>query len=132
MRQLRRFPRDGIRRLQRQEAEPPRLLAYLAAAPDPRSALGRRHPLVAILALAAAAVLAAARSFAAIAEWATDAPSRSAPAPARTSWPACATWSSACSAGPGPGNLAAALRHHARDPARPLATLGITPPSSHP
>ena len=27
----------------------------------------------------------------------------------------------------GPGNLAAALRHHARDPARPLATLGITP-----
>jgi predicted transposase YbfD/YdcC len=27
----------------------------------------------------------------------------------------------------GPGNLAAALRHHARDPARPLATLGIIP-----
>jgi predicted transposase YbfD/YdcC len=27
----------------------------------------------------------------------------------------------------GPVNLAAALRHHARDPARPLATLGITP-----
>jgi hypothetical protein len=26
----------------------------------------------------------------------------------------------------GPINLAAALRHHARDPARPLATLGIT------
>jgi hypothetical protein len=26
----------------------------------------------------------------------------------------------------GPVNLAAALRHHARDPARPLATLGIT------
>jgi hypothetical protein len=57
-----------------QEAEPPHLLAYLAAVPDPRSALGRRHPLVAILALAAAAVLAGARSFAAIAEWATDAP----------------------------------------------------------
>jgi hypothetical protein len=32
----------------------------------------------------------------------------------------------------GPGNLAAALRHHARDPARPLATLGITPASNHP
>jgi len=31
----------------------------------------------------------------------------------------------------GPGNLAAALRHHARDPARPLATLGITPASNH-
>jgi hypothetical protein len=27
----------------------------------------------------------------------------------------------------GPVNLAAALRHHARDPARPLATLAITP-----
>jgi hypothetical protein len=26
----------------------------------------------------------------------------------------------------GPVNLAAALRHHARDPARPLATLEIT------
>ena len=34
--------------------------------------------------------------------------------------PACATSPSA------PVNLAAALRHHARDPARPLATLGIT------
>jgi hypothetical protein len=31
----------------------------------------------------------------------------------------------------GPVNLAAALRHHARDPARPLATLGITPGSNH-
>jgi hypothetical protein len=29
----------------------------------------------------------------------------------------------------GPVNLAAALRHHARDPARPLATLGIIPRS---
>jgi hypothetical protein len=28
--------------------------------------------------------------------------------------------------GAGLVNLAAALRHHARDPARPLATLGIT------
>jgi hypothetical protein len=56
-----------------QEAEPSHLLAYLATIPDPRSALGRRHPLVAILALAAAAVLAGACSFAAIAEWATDA-----------------------------------------------------------
>jgi len=27
----------------------------------------------------------------------------------------------------GPVNLAAALRHHARDPARPLATLAIIP-----
>ena len=27
----------------------------------------------------------------------------------------------------GPINLAAALRHHARDPTRPLVTLGIIP-----
>jgi predicted transposase YbfD/YdcC len=57
-----------------QEAEAPQLLAYLAAIPDPRARSGRRHPLVAILALAAAAVLAGARSLAAIAEWAADAP----------------------------------------------------------
>jgi predicted transposase YbfD/YdcC len=55
-------------------ADPPRLLAYLAAIPDPRRASGRRHPLVAILAIAAAAVLTGARSMAAIAEWAADAP----------------------------------------------------------
>ena len=59
---------------QLQDAEAPHLLAYLAAVPDPRSARGRRHRLVTILAIAAAAVLAGARSIAAIAEWATDAP----------------------------------------------------------
>jgi hypothetical protein len=52
----------------------PHLLAYLAAVTDPRTRAGRRHPLVAILVLAAAAVLAGARSIAAIAEWAADAP----------------------------------------------------------
>jgi predicted transposase YbfD/YdcC len=56
------------------DSEPPHLLAYLASVPDPRAARGRRHPLVAILGLAAAAVLAGARSIAAIAEWAADAP----------------------------------------------------------
>jgi len=56
------------------DREPPRLLAYLASAPDPRAARGRRHPLVAILGLAAAAVLAGARSITAIAEWAAEAP----------------------------------------------------------
>ena len=68
------------------EAEPPHLLTDLAAVPDPRAARGRRHPLVAILAMAAAAVLTGARSFAAIAEWAADTPRQSGPrsAPATT------------------------------------------------
>ena len=57
-----------------QEAEPPHLLAYLATIADPRTRAGRRHPLVAILGLAAAAVVAGARSIAAIAEWAADTP----------------------------------------------------------
>jgi predicted transposase YbfD/YdcC len=55
-------------------AETPHLLAYLATVTDPRTRAGRRHSLVAILVLAAAAVLAGARSIAAIAEWAADAP----------------------------------------------------------
>jgi DDE family transposase len=55
-------------------AETPHLLAYLATVSDPRTRAGRRHSLVAILVLAAAAVLAGARSIAAIAEWAADAP----------------------------------------------------------
>src|SRR5512132_4609377 len=50
------------------------LLACRATVTDPRTRTGRRHPLVAILLLAAAAVVAGARSIAAIAEWAADAP----------------------------------------------------------
>ncbi|MGW2609443.1 ISAs1 family transposase [Streptomyces mirabilis] len=42
--------------------------------PDPRRAKGRRHPLVFVLALAACAVLAGAKSLTAIAAWAADAP----------------------------------------------------------
>jgi predicted transposase YbfD/YdcC len=56
------------------DSEPPHLLAYLATIPDPRTARGRRHPLIAILAMATASVLAGARSMTAIAEWAADAP----------------------------------------------------------
>ena len=50
-----------------------RLLLVLAAVPDPRARRGVRHRLVVILALAVCAVLAGARSFTAIAEWAADA-----------------------------------------------------------
>jgi DDE_Tnp_1-associated len=57
-----------------QDSEPPHLLADLTSVPDPRAARGRRHPLACILGLAAAALLAGARSIAAIAEWAADAP----------------------------------------------------------
>jgi hypothetical protein len=60
--------------LQLPDADAPHLLAYLATVPDPRATRGRRHPLVAILAMATAAVLAGAGSIAAIAEWAADAP----------------------------------------------------------
>ena len=45
--------------------------------------------------------------------------------PPRRSWPACATSSWALSRA-GPVNVAVALRRHARDPRRPLATLGIS------
>jgi predicted transposase YbfD/YdcC len=55
-------------------ADAPHLLACLATVHDPRRGAGRRHPLVAILAMAAAAVLAGARSVTAIAEWAADTP----------------------------------------------------------
>jgi hypothetical protein len=50
------------------------LLGYLAQITDPRQRRGRRHALGAVLAVAVAAVLAGARSLAAIGEWAADAP----------------------------------------------------------
>jgi hypothetical protein len=146
-----------------QDTDAPHLLAYLATVPDPRAAHGRRHPMVAILGLAAAAVLAGARSIAAIAEWATDAPQpvraalgarRDAPdhfaipaeatvrrilarldadalAGAIGAWPADRDRGShSCrsrrAASRGRRQQDAVLRRHARDPRRPLATLGIS------
>jgi hypothetical protein len=50
------------------------LLEDLARLPDPRHRRGRRHALGVVLAVAACAVLAGARSLAAIGEWAADAP----------------------------------------------------------
>ena len=54
----------------------PGVLAMLARVADPRHRRGVRHRLVVILGLAACAVLAGARSFTAIAEWAADADRR--------------------------------------------------------
>ena len=58
-------------------AEPDRvsqLLDLLATVPDPRDARGVRYRLAGVLAVAVTAVLAGARSFAAIGEWAADLP----------------------------------------------------------
>jgi predicted transposase YbfD/YdcC len=52
---------------------PTALLAALKAVPDPRKPRGLRHQLPGILAIAACAVMAGARSFVAIAEWAAAA-----------------------------------------------------------
>lgn len=49
------------------------LLELIAKVPDPRKLRGRRHTLAGVLGIALAATLAGARSFVAIAEWATDA-----------------------------------------------------------
>jgi hypothetical protein len=54
--------------------ELPDLLDRLCHLPDPRRLRRRRHPLPYVLALAACAVLAGAKSLTAIAEWAADAP----------------------------------------------------------
>jgi hypothetical protein len=53
--------------------DPPGLLAVLAKVADPRHRRGVRRRLAVILGLAVCAVLAGARSFTAIAEWAADA-----------------------------------------------------------
>ena len=52
------------------------LLDHLAQLADPRQRRGRRHALGAVLAVAVSAVLAGARSLAAIGEWAATRPAR--------------------------------------------------------
>jgi predicted transposase YbfD/YdcC len=52
----------------------PSLAEHLAGVPDPRDPRGVRHTLTSLLLAAVAAVLAGARSFTAIGEWAGDAP----------------------------------------------------------
>jgi hypothetical protein len=49
------------------------LLELLAQVPDPRKRRGIRHPLAGLLAVGVAAVIAGARSFAAVGQWAADA-----------------------------------------------------------
>lgn len=53
---------------------PAELLLALRAVTDPRARRGRRHDVVSVLAVAVCAVLAGARSYIAIAEWARDLP----------------------------------------------------------
>jgi predicted transposase YbfD/YdcC len=62
---------EGVERDVEQDAD---LLVALAEVPDPRQVRGRRHRLVTVLAVSVCAVLAGARSYVAIAEWAHDLP----------------------------------------------------------
>src|SRR5262245_39739006 len=54
----------------------PSLAGHLARVPDPRDPRGVRHALTSLLLAAVAAVLAGARSFTEIGEWAADAPAQ--------------------------------------------------------
>jgi predicted transposase YbfD/YdcC len=69
----------ALQYVDRVEVDPARLADlrhHLSAVPDPRDRRGVRHAMASILAIAAAAVVAGARSLAAIGEWAADAPQR--------------------------------------------------------
>lgn len=66
-------PTAGASRLERADD----LMSTLARVPDPRARRGRRYPLAGLLAVAVSAVLAGAKSFVAIGEWAGALPAES-------------------------------------------------------
>ena len=126
------------------------ILPLLAAFPDPRARRGVRHRVAVILGLAVCAVLAGARSFVAIAEWAADADEATlhglgvtgaVPRPSPRSAVCCRAWTlmrwttrparGRSSAPPLRGAAAGCSRSTARrcaDPARPGASAGRAGP----
>lgn len=69
-------PNTAASRLERAD-ESTDLMSVLTGVPDPRARRGRRYPLAGLLAVAISAVVAGARSFAAIGEWAAALPAES-------------------------------------------------------
>ncbi len=64
--------RNGVPKIMLSAEQMCSLPGFFADIPDPRRAQGRRHPLPAVLAIAAAATLCGMRGYKAIAEWAQD------------------------------------------------------------
>src|SRR5450756_458183 len=62
----------GVERSELTERDRESLLAALARVPDPRDPRGVRYPIVAMLTVVVCAMLAGARSYAAIGEWCAD------------------------------------------------------------
>ena len=62
----------GVARSELTERDRESLLAALARVPDPRDPRGVRYPIVAMLTVVVAAMLAGARTYAAIGEWCAD------------------------------------------------------------